>query len=102
MQAMANFQQAAAAAMQSALQGMQSIPGLNVNQLAASPVTGANAQQAYTDTMTALAMQQAAAAAGQQLAMQSAFPFMAQAGLLAWQQAQQQAQEKAEPSPAQN
>ena len=85
MQAMANFQQAAAVAMQAAMQGMQSIPGVNMNQLAATPV-GANAQQAYTDTMTALAMQQAAAAAGQQLA-QSAFPFMAQA--VAWQQAQQ-------------
>jgi bZIP transcription factor len=65
MQAMANFQQAAAAAMQSAIQGMQGIPGVNLSQLAATPA-GANAQQAYTDTMTALAMQQAAAAAGHQ------------------------------------
>lgn len=62
MQAMANFQQAAAAAMQNAMTYMQGIPGVNLNQLAAAPA-GANAQQAYTDTMTALAMQQAAAAA---------------------------------------
>jgi hypothetical protein len=65
MQAMANFQQAAAAAMQAAIQGMQGIPGVNLSQLSATPA-GANAQQAYTDTMTALAMQQAAAAAGHQ------------------------------------
>jgi hypothetical protein len=65
MQAMANFQQAAAAAMQAAMHGMQGIPGVNLNQLSATPA-GANAQQAYTDTMTALAMQQAAAAAGHQ------------------------------------
>jgi hypothetical protein len=62
MQAMSNFQQAAAAAMQAAMQGMQSIPGINIGHLTASPA-GANAQQAYTDTMTALAMQQAAMAA---------------------------------------
>jgi hypothetical protein len=70
MQAMANFQQAAAAAMQSAMQGMAGIPGVNMSQLSAAPA-GANAQQAYTDTMTALAMQQAAAAAaaGQQYAL---------------------------------
>ena len=74
MQAMANFQQAAAAAMQAAMQGMQGIPGVNMSQLAATPV-GANAQQAYTDTMTALAMQQAAAAAaaGQQFSLQQGF-----------------------------
>lgn len=62
MQAMANFQQAAAAAMQAAMGQMQTIPGVNVNQLLSTPV-GSNAQQAFTDTMTALAMQQAAAAA---------------------------------------
>jgi hypothetical protein len=78
MQAMANFQQAAAAAMQQAIQGMQGIPGMNMSQLAATPV-GANPQQAYTDTMTALAMQQAAAAvAGQQFVMQPGIHFMAQ------------------------
>jgi len=65
MQAMANFQQAAAAAMQAAMQGMH---GVSAMQLAVTPAPGQNAQQAYTDTMTALAMQQAAAAAflGQQ------------------------------------
>lgn len=61
MQAMANFQQAAAQAMQQAMGAMSSV-GLNVHQMAAVPV-GTNPQQAYTDTMTALAMQQAAAAA---------------------------------------
>lgn len=62
MQAMANFQQAAAAAMQVAMGQMQNVPGVNMSQLSAAPA-GTNAQQAYTDTMTALAMQQAAAAA---------------------------------------
>lgn len=87
MQAMANFQQAAAAAMQAAMQGMQSIPGVNMSQLAAAPA-GANAQQAYTDTMTALAMQQAAAAAaaGQQFIMQpGSIQFMPHP-MMAWQQ----------------
>lgn len=91
MQAMANFQQAAAAAMQSAMGQMQSIPGVNMNQIAAQPV-GTNAQQAYTDTMTALAMQQAAAAAasGQQFVMApGAVPFI-HPQMVAWQQAQQQ------------
>jgi hypothetical protein len=96
MQAMANFQQAAAAAMQAAIQGMQGIPGVNMNQLAATPV-GANPQQAYTDTMTALAMQQAAAAAAaggqQQFVMQPGMHFMAHP-MLAWQQQQQQAQQQ--------
>lgn len=59
MQAMANFQQAAAAAMQAAMQGMH---GVNAMHLAVTPAPGQNAQQAFTDTMTALAMQQAAAA----------------------------------------
>jgi len=66
MQAMANFQQAAAAAMQAAVQGMQqgSIPGVSLNSLAqTAPTNGSSAQQAYNDTMTALAMQQAAVAA---------------------------------------
>jgi hypothetical protein len=59
MQAMANFQQAAAAAMASAM-------GMNP---AATVAPGMTPQQAYTDTLNALAMQQAAAAAaGQQFA----------------------------------
>eukprot|EP00531_Pseudo-nitzschia_arenysensis_P018834 CAMPEP_0116145452 /NCGR_PEP_ID=MMETSP0329-20121206/16599_1 /TAXON_ID=697910 /ORGANISM="Pseudo-nitzschia arenysensis, Strain B593" /LENGTH=337 /DNA_ID=CAMNT_0003641055 /DNA_START=140 /DNA_END=1153 /DNA_ORIENTATION=+ len=66
MQAMASFQQAAAAAMQVAVQGMQGIsPGASLQTLAQpAPTTGsASAQQAFNDTMTALAMQQAAIAA---------------------------------------
>ena len=59
MQAMANFQQAAAAAMQAAMQGMR---GVSAVQLTVTPAPGQDAQQAYQDTMTALAMQQAAAA----------------------------------------
>ena len=75
MQAMSNFQQAASVAMQQAMQGLQSIPGINMNQITAAPA-GASAQQAYTDTMTALAMQQAAmaAAAGHPFNMQQGFP----------------------------
>jgi hypothetical protein len=91
MQAMANFQQAAAAAMQSAMHGMQgSIPGVSLNSLAATP-SGTNPQQAYNDTMTALAMQQAAAAAaaGQQFFQNN--PFMAHQ-MLAWQQSSAAAQ----------
>jgi hypothetical protein len=86
MQAMANFQQAAAAAMQAAVQGMQGVPGLSLSALAAAP-TGANPQQAYNDTTTALAMQQAAAAAaaGQQFFQGN--PFMAHP-MMAWQNAQ--------------
>jgi hypothetical protein len=61
MQAMANFQQAAAAAMQQAVQGMQQIPGISVSALSATAPSGTNSSQAYNDTMTALAMQQAAA-----------------------------------------
>jgi hypothetical protein len=114
MQAMANFQQAAAAAMQAAIQGMQGIPGFNLSQLSATPA-GANAQQAYTDTMTALAMQQAAAAAGHQFlsSMQQQhpahlFPMMAwpahhQAAAIQPQQAQvapQQLQPSAPHHPA--
>jgi hypothetical protein len=87
MQAMANFQQAATAAMQAAIQGMQCIPGVNMSLLAAAPV-GANAQQAFTDTMTALAMQQvahaAAAAAGQRFAAHAGMAFMTHP-MLAWQ-----------------
>jgi len=77
MQAMASFQQAAAAAMQTAMQGMQgSFPGVSMNTLAAAPV-GSNPQQAYTDTMTAFAMQQAAAAAaGQQVGFFPGAQFM--------------------------
>jgi hypothetical protein len=101
MQAMANFQQAAAAAMQAAIQGMQGIPGVNMNQLAATPV-GANPQQAYTDTMTALAMQQAAAAAAaggsQQFVMQPGMQFMAHP-MIAWQQQQQQQAQQQQPPP---
>ena len=85
MQAMANFQQAAAAAMQAAVQGMQGVPGLSLNALATPP--GTNPQQAYNDTMTALAMQQAAAAAaaGQQFFQNN--PFMAHP-MMAWQNQQ--------------
>ena len=60
MQAMANFQQAAAAAMQVAVQGMKGIPGVDVQNLTSA--ADGNSQQAYNDTMTALAMQKAAAA----------------------------------------
>ncbi len=83
MQAMANFQQAAAAAMQAAVQGMQNIPGLSVQALAATTPSGSNSQQTYNDTMAALAMQQAAAAAaaGQQFFQQN--PFLSQA-MMAW------------------
>jgi hypothetical protein len=83
MQAMANFQQAAAAAMQQAVQGM-GIPGVSVQALSATAPAGANSQQAYNDTMTALAMQQAAvaAAAGQQFFQQN--PFMAHP-MMTWQ-----------------
>ena len=79
MQAMATFQQAAAAAMHAAMQGMQGIPGVSMAAMAAAPV-GANPQRAYTDTMTAFAMQQAAAAAaaaGQQVPFYPGPPFMA-------------------------
>lgn len=72
---MANFQQAASAAIQAAVQGMKSIPGVNIQTLAA-PASGlgvANSQQAYNDTMTALAMQQAAVAAATR--QQQVFPF---------------------------
>jgi hypothetical protein len=82
MQAMANFQQAAAAAMQAAVQGMQGIPGMAMNTLAAAPA-GSNPQQAYNDTMTALAMQQAAAAAAGQQFFQGN-PFMGHP-MMAWQ-----------------
>lgn len=82
MQAMANFQQAAAQAMQTAMQGMQGIPGFNMSALSAQPA-GANPQQAYTDTMTAIAMQQAAAAAaaGQQVGF---FPGAGFMPMMAW------------------
>lgn len=65
MQAMANFQQAAAVAMQAAVQGMKGIPSVSVHTLAApdSGACTANSQQAYNDTMTAMAMQQAAVVA---------------------------------------
>ncbi|KAL3921214.1 MAG: hypothetical protein SGILL_002862 [Bacillariaceae sp.] len=59
MQAMANFQQAAAAAMQDAVNGMKGIPGVNVQTLA-SPASGSAAASNLQDTMTALAMQKAA------------------------------------------
>ena len=105
MQAMANFQQAAAAAMQAAVQGMQSVPGISLNALSVAP-SGANAQQAYNDTMTALAMQQAAAAAaaGQQFFQNN--PFAAHQ-MVAWQNSQAAqapvqaaAQAQAAPAPA--
>lgn len=102
MQAMANFQQAAAAAMQAAVQGMQSIPGLSLQALTATAPAGANPQQAYNDTMTALAMQQAAAAAaaGQPFFQQN--PFMAHS-MMAWQGQQAAAgQQTPAPAPAQS
>ena len=79
MQAMASFQQAAAAAMQSAMQGMQGVPGVNMTALASPPV-GSNPQTAYQDTMTAFAMQHAAsqaaaAAAGQPVSYFPMAPF---------------------------
>ena len=60
MQAMANFQQAAAAAMQTALQGMTGVNGLSLLQSVLQPPPG-NMTQNFTDTMTAIAMHQAAA-----------------------------------------
>ncbi len=60
MQAMANFQQAAAAAMQTALQGMTGVNGLSLLQSVLQPPPG-NVTQNFTDTMTAIAMHQAAA-----------------------------------------
>jgi hypothetical protein len=92
MQAMANFQQAAAAAMQAAMGQMQEIPGLNTSQLAAAPA-GTNAQQAYTDIMTALTMQQAAASAGQQ--------FLAHPGMLYLQPVMNQWPQQAAPTQTQ-
>jgi hypothetical protein len=86
MQAMANFQQAAAAAMQAAVQGMQGIPGVSMASLAATPA-GANPQQAYTDAMTALAMQQAAAAAAAGQQFFHGGPFMSHP-MMAWTSAQ--------------
>jgi hypothetical protein len=81
MQAMANFQDAATAAMRVAVQGMQGNPGLSVSALSATPA-GPKAQQVFNDTMAAFAMQQAATAAltGQQFLNN---PFMAP--MLAWQ-----------------
>lgn len=98
MQAMANFQQAAAAAMQAAVQGMQSIPGVSVQALTATAPAGANPQQAYNDTMTALAMQQAAvaAAAGQQYFQHN--PYMAHS-LISWN-GQTSAPAESQPPPA--
>ena len=103
MQAMASFQQAASAAMQEAMKGLQNNMGLNILQLAAVPpalsVGTANAQQAYTDTMTSIAMQQAAAAAvaasagHTQALMMSSLPFMMNpmmGPMFAWQLQQQQ------------
>jgi bZIP transcription factor len=69
MQAMANFQQAAAAAMQAAIQGMHGLGGMT-----ALALPGVNAAQSFTDTMTALAMQQAAAQhMGQQMLQLSSY-----------------------------
>jgi hypothetical protein len=81
MQAMSNFQQAAAAAMQSATQGMQGNAGHSTLALA-PPQPGPHAQQVFNDTMAAIAMQQAAASSftGQQFLNN---PFMAP--MLAWQ-----------------
>lgn len=103
MQAMANFQQAAAAAMQAAIQGMQTIPNINVAPMTTLP-PNATAQQAYTDQMTALAMQQAAAAhIGQQMVSAGLAPgaFLTQP-ILAWPTAAQPAvfQQVGTPAPA--
>lgn len=92
MQAMANFQQAAAAAMQQAMCQMQNVPGVNMAQLAAQPI-GANAQQAYTDTMTALAMQQAAHAAATGQHYHSQGTFMTPFGMYQHHQEEDKAQE---------
>jgi hypothetical protein len=72
MQAMANFQQAAAAAMQVAVQGMKGIPGVDMQILTSPASVAGNSQQAYNDTMTALAMQKAAAAAAGSIAVDPA------------------------------
>lgn len=80
MQAMANFQHAAAAAMQAATQGMQGNVGLSMGALA-NPPPAPNAQQVFNDTMAAIAMQQAAAAVTGQQFLNN--PFMAP--MLAWQ-----------------
>jgi bZIP transcription factor len=89
MQAMANFQQAAAAAMQAAMQGMH---GVSLQQMTAVAPGAANAAQAYTDTMTALAMQQAAAAHIGQQFLQTAFI----ANPIAWSPAKAQPVQEAE------
>lgn len=96
MQAMASFQQAAAAAMQAAIRGMENIPGLNLNNLNVPTPAGINAQQAYTDAMTALAMQQAAyaAAAGHAFTMQPAMQLMT-----TWSVQQQQHQQQEQEAP---
>jgi bZIP transcription factor len=91
MQAMANFQQAAAVAMQQAVQGMQQIPGISVSALSAATPAGANSSQAYNDTMTALAMQQAAAGNPSFVFQQGGFMPM-----LSWQQEKAHSQ----PTPA--
>ncbi|CAJ1954595.1 unnamed protein product [Cylindrotheca closterium] len=82
MQAMANFQQAATAAMQAAAHGMHGNGAIQTIATQHAPgVRGP--QQVFSDTMAAIAMQQAAAAAaasGQQFLSN---PFMAP--MLAWQ-----------------
>jgi len=94
----ADFQQAAGGATPSPANGMQSIPGLDINQIAAISM-GVNPQQTYTDTMAAFALQQAVAAAaagsGQnQFMFPTGMPFVVNP--LVYQLAQQQ-QESQQP-----
>jgi len=102
MQAMANFQQAAAVAMQQAVKGMQQIPGLSVSALAAAttpPTMGTNSSQTYNDTMTALAMQQAAVAAGHSAGF--SFQPASFVPMMTWQQPPQE-QTPSHPMPQNN
>lgn len=92
MQAMANFQQAAAAAMQAALQGMTGINGMSLLQSVLQPPPGNMTPHSFTDTMTAIAMQQAAAQhMGQQQILQLSTAIAANNTAVTAQQ-QQQAQ----------
>ena len=58
MQAMANFQQAASAAMQEAAKGMK---GFGLSAINITPPPGTSTHQAYNDAMMAMTMQQSAA-----------------------------------------
>ena len=101
MQAMANFQQAAAAAMQAALQGMTGINGMSLLQSVLQPPPGNMTQHSFTDTMTAIAMQQAAAQhMGQQQQMLQLSTAIAANNAAVAAQQQQQAQNVAVASTA--